>query len=63
MTHFTYKDNSKATWDYGVCQSVAPVIFECDEELLTEADKLFEKALGYNPAKKPHVVCSCKKIS
>jgi len=60
MNHFIYRDNSKATWNKDHYD--APIIFECNANLLTEADKLLEDTLKINPAKKPAISAEVQKI-
>jgi hypothetical protein len=49
MATFKYIDNTN--------YPKTVIIFECQAELLTEADKLYEKATGKNLMKQPHIGC------
>jgi len=45
---FIYKDNSKKN---------KPIIFQCEAELITEADKLYKESTGKDIVKQPFVGC------
>ena len=52
MPTFIYVDNSN--------YPNKVVVFECEAEKLTEADKLYEKATSKNPIKQSHIGCMIK---
>lgn len=55
MSKYTYKDNNKGAYQAG--SWVAPVVFECEAENISDADQQYEAALGKNPAKTPNIAC------
>jgi hypothetical protein len=53
LLRFTYRDNS----------ADGKIIFQCDAKDILEADKLYIKKTGRDPAKQKYVGCSFKKIT
>jgi hypothetical protein len=51
MTVFVYRAKVKKN-EPGV------IVFKCKAESITEADKLYEAAIGKGPAKQAHIECS-----
>ncbi len=50
---YSYHDNSKPG---------QPEVFACEGTDIIEADKAFEKAIGYHPAGKGEIGCSLEKV-
>ncbi len=48
MAHYTYRDKNTTP---------PTLVFECDAPDILEADMLYQKATGKDPAKQPHVGC------
>ncbi len=56
LMKFVYKDNSKGQWK--VCKSmkwIAPVVFECEAETISQADDLYAQNIGKNVTKQVHI--------
>jgi len=58
MKTFAYKDCGKAEFQPNKGW-VAPVIFTCEAEKLSEADEIYEKAIGKHPSKEKWISVVC----
>ncbi len=53
MNRFIYRDNST---------NEHRIIFECETESILDADELYKKATGKDPAKQAYVGCSIERV-